>query len=739
MSSGYLPGRCGGQALSLLHQGEQLVRMLQVGLGPGLEQARALVNEARRVFDQVSWTGEGGENDWSAAGYEQSQVISASGVSIFLHEGQVDELRLTREADGWSCLGLLFRPNGACLVDLDGESYLIEASGQILNQAAQDQRFEQTSEKLDRVGEATVPVRTRAAGTDWETLSQSVLGQSAGWFAAVGAVAAGMVAGRTRPTQEADQILHLEPLERDWLRLDGHDFVHIVAYLQPPAGTEISDSARRSTLTLECLSGNLVVSDPGEGEFYRYWTVQASQAGEAQLLLSGHWGGGELQRSIPLRVLPPAHLRATPKRPILVKDTQETLEVVVEVEGQIPNEVWSLDPPQLERGDAQALQLRGYQSLSAGRFQLTFTMTELAEEQSCAQSVWQVQARRDDGATTPMLSLSVLAVRTGLVWLEPTPVRIRADGRSWHEFKVSLLRWNHGLEVDQGALAQLRFQGVGQALEAAELEFHFQEFRGRQLGQHAVYKVKSRHPVPGIGIFPGKLVAEGSSLDIALELDEVSLDPNLNSEDEFRLLEEVLDRYLQGSLQRRWRDDLERYADYLGPNDLRERRKAILKAAVVSWQAVGKGYLQAPNFQRRLQQWADTPTWVASVAFAPVLEAGLHWAVHSQGVELDPQAVQQMRASLIRLVEACLQQQAPATSWQSLQSEWGPDQPLCRFLLDRYVQHCDPPLDWWRAGLLTAGELSGSKIHEIFERFLAGKTQPPQPHLDSHGVPRVKL
>lgn len=147
---------------------------------------------------------------------------------------------------------------------------------------------------------------------------------------------AGIVRGHMRYTiLVGTGKLHLEPMERDWLRADGEDHFQLTAYIEPTDRAQITDEERRSTLELATYGPNASwagVSSPGDGEFYGSWTVQAAKASdpkamkeaiEVELGLQGRFAGGLLQQKIPIQILPPPRLESVPEVPFLVPITRK--------------------------------------------------------------------------------------------------------------------------------------------------------------------------------------------------------------------------------------------------------------------------------------------------------------------------------------------------------------------------------------------------------------------------------
>lgn len=75
-----------------------------------------------------------------------------------------------------------------------------------------------------------------------------------------------------------------------------------------------------------------------------------------------------------------------------------------------------------------------------------------------------------------------------------------------------------------------------------------------------------------------------------------------------------------------WMKQLELEKPGIKADDLRRKRRAILEQAVVTWKAIGEGYLGDANFYQKLYVIAKTADWVSSVLFSACLKASLAWA-----------------------------------------------------------------------------------------------------------------
>ncbi len=525
----------------------------------------------------------------------------------------------------------------------------------------------------------------------------------------------GLVRGHMRYTiQVGTGKLHVEPMERDWLRADGEDRVQLVAYIEPTDRASITDEERRSTLELAAYGPNadwVGISPPGDGEFYRYWTIQGSKASdpkqmkaalEVELGLQGRFAGGLLQLKIPIRVLPPPRLEATPEVPFLVPKHQEEVEVEVEVVGLAAQENWELDPPLFKKGDQQAVVLDKSEKVAPGKFKLTFLLGKFDEDKSCLEASWGLKARETKGAETEELVIKVLAARPGVVYLSKTPFQVLADGKKEHELKLTVLRWNEQskqVEVDEAALPKVEFEIVkegeaSKALEAASLQFKYDNSFGSQLGRHAIYKVSSLVPVPGMGFCQGK--AEGflkeesdeafrRPLDLALALDAVSLIEK-SKEEEWRLILDVLERYFKKPYEKaessdkaghlsclieiynRWMKELERDKPLLGSHDLRQKRKLILEEAVKTWKAIGDGYLGDGKFYENLLRAAVTVDWFVDNAFTLCAKAALAWA-GPLGSTVGSTVVNKVRAYLTKFVANAINGIPAAEAWKEIDED----------------------------------------------------------------------
>jgi len=356
-------------------------------------------------------------------------------------------LRLVRPSGDWNCLSLAFRPGGNCVLDLDGQSFLLGA--QVLDETAQEQSFQQTVARVDQ-GFAQTPVLTRRFSTP------------DGWDLH------GLLS--TALVQREPDLIHLEPLERDWLCADGQDELQVVASVEGEPGGH-------SGLEITPL-GPLSVSPPQDGEFYRYWSVRAAprrSAAVGELWVHGQAQGRPVQRLISLQLRPPLEIAPTPV--ILLPQHRSRLTL------QVGPPQWSV---QVSHPSLRVEQR------AAGEFEV-----QLGNQSLGLQAPLAITARR--GETTLLREVPVLVAQPGPIVLS----------HSQTEIAVSVWRWNEArqdLEVVEEALAHVDFSG-------AALEFRFLRCQGQGLARQGVYRVSGTSREGSVLIRAG-----GSSCSLPLVL-----------------------------------------------------------------------------------------------------------------------------------------------------------------------------------------------------------------------------
>ncbi len=462
--------------------------------------------------------------------------------------------------------------------------------------------------------------------------------------------------------------LHIEPLERSWLRADGQDSLNLTAWIEPTHGAQITDEERKSTLELATYGPNanwIGVSAPGDGEFYRYWTVQAAEAPDpksmpqplqVELGLQGRFAGGLFQEKIMVDMLAPPRVQGVPEAPFLVPKLMESTEVKLSVQGAAPKEEWSFET-EYKSGNQGAIPEPELTAEPPASATLTFKLGDFQPDQGPQRCTYRITAsEKKSGAEAEQLLITVTATRPGVVILSEMPFAIRADGKTPGEkeqrLKVTVLRWNDAskkMEPDEKAMSTLKFEvpaeDAPQALKAAEPAFEFVWTVGEETSKHAVWKVRSRYPVPGVGSVtasvdvsvPGESEPEFTqSLGLKLLLDAAALQQK--KDQEWALLMDVLYRYFKkpyddaeegdkANLARlveiydKLKPDLEKKRPTLGATDLFELRRSVLKIATSTWESVGNLYMADAIYYEQCLKAAMTVDWLMDNMFQSVVKA----------------------------------------------------------------------------------------------------------------------
>ncbi len=462
--------------------------------------------------------------------------------------------------------------------------------------------------------------------------------------------------------------LHIEPLERSWLRADGQDSFNLTAWIEPTHGAQITDEERKSTLELATYGPNanwIGVSAPGDGEFYRYWTVQAAEAPDpksmpqplqVELGLQGRFAGGLFQEKIMVDMLAPPRVQGAPEAPFLVPKLMESTEVKLSVQGAAPKEEWSFET-EYKSGNQSAIPEPELTAEPPASATLTFKLGDFQPDQGPQRCTYRITAsEKKSGAEAEELLLTVTATRPGVVILSDMPFSIRADGKApgqkEQRLKVTVLRWNDAsktMEPDEKAMSNLKFEvpeeDAPQALKAAEPAFEFVWTVGEQTNKHAVWKARSRFPVPGTGSVtasmdvsvPGESEPEFTqSLGLKLLLDAAALQHK--KDQEWALLMDVLYRYFKkpyddakeedkANLARlveiydKLKPDLEKKRPTLGAADMFELRRSVLKIATSTWESVGNLYMADAIYYEQCLKAAMTVDWLMDNMFQSVVKA----------------------------------------------------------------------------------------------------------------------